>query len=246
MEEILVSKNNLTIFMHIPKTGGTTLNKIFKKQYNFDEIYDHDSFKDKMIEHEKLTKEEKGKLKAVAGHYLYGIDQFFAKEFNYFTMLRDPVDRVISLYYFLQNYPGYERVKKMTLEEYVLKEAEAYNFQTVMVSGIPIKPDLEKAKENLKTFTVVGLTEFFNESLFLLKKAYGWNDIHYKKHNITKKRLKKEELPSTVINLIKKYNELDLELYDFSKQLMAKQLQTLTPDERKQLEQFKKEQDLLS
>ena len=241
-----MSENNLTIFMHIPKTGGTTLSKIFRELYNIDQIYDHDAFKGKVIKHENLTREEKEKLKAVAGHYFYGIHQFSTKEFDYFTMLRDPVDRVISSYYFLQNYPGYERVKDMTLEEFVMKEPEASNLQTMMVSGNPDIPDLEKAKENLKTFTVVGLTEFFNESLFLLKKAYGWNDIHYKKQNITKKRLKKEELPSTVINIIKTYNELDLELYDFSKQLMTKQLQTLTPDEQKQLEQFKKEQGLLS
>jgi len=34
-------KDKLIIFMHIPKTGGTTLNEIFAKLYGQNEIYDH-------------------------------------------------------------------------------------------------------------------------------------------------------------------------------------------------------------
>ncbi|WP_411738374.1 hypothetical protein [Peribacillus sp. S4] len=94
-------------------------------------------------------------------------------------MLRDPVNRVISLYYFLQNYPGFERVRDMTLEEFVLKEPEAQNNQTIMVCGNPENPDITKAKENLKTLTVVGVTELFNKTLFCLKMNMLGGDIHY-------------------------------------------------------------------
>ncbi|WP_063860270.1 MULTISPECIES: sulfotransferase family 2 domain-containing protein [unclassified Paenibacillus] len=238
--------DKITIFMHIPKTGGTTLNKIFGEQFNINEIFDHDTYQGKIMKCGQLNQEVQKQIKAVAGHYLYGIHQYFPKHFQYFTMLRDPVDRVISLYYFLQTYPGFERVRSMMLEEFVMKEAEAYNFQTVMTSGIPHHPDLKKAKEILKTFTVVGTTEMFNETLFLLKKEYGWENIHYTKQNITKKRLSKEEVPAPVINLIKKYNELDLELYDYAKQLLAQKLSSLTAKEKMELQKYKQEQSLLS
>ena len=232
--------------MHIPKTGGTTLSRIFRQQYNTNEIFDHNSFKGRVLEADQLKDDEKNDIKAVSGHYLYGIHESFAKPYTYFTMLRDPVDRVISLYYFLQNYPGYERVKDMSLEEYVIKEAEAYNFQTVMACGIPDYPNLEKAKETLKSFKVVGVTEMFDESLFLLKKEYGWENIHYTKENITKKRLAKKDVPASTIKLIKKYNHLDIELYDFAKKLLNKRLKSLSKNEKKQLKMFKNEQSLLS
>ncbi|TDL92489.1 hypothetical protein E2R55_05510 [Vibrio vulnificus] len=241
-----MSEGLLDIFMHIPKTGGTTLSEIFRKQYKVNEIFDHDSYETKIKKVDQLSGEEKRKIKAVAGHYYYGIHLHFSKPSNYFTMLRDPVDRVISLYYFLKNYPGYERVRDMTLEEFVLKEPEAQNLQTIFACGNPENLDIGKAKENLKTFTVVGVTELFNETLFCLKKEYGWGDIHYTRKNITKNRLAKEEVPSDLINLIRKYNALDLELYDYAKKLLYKKLQSLTVEEQQQLAKFKLEQSALS
>ncbi|WP_340371469.1 sulfotransferase family 2 domain-containing protein [Peribacillus sp. FSL E2-0218] len=237
-----MSEGVLDIFMHVPKTGGTTINEILKKQYKLREIYDHDSFEKKMMKLSELTEQEKKNIKAVSGHYFYGIHEEFSKPFHYFTMLRDPVDRVISAYYFLKDYPGYEMVKEMTLEEFVVKGPEASNLQTLMVCGSQEIPDLEKAKENLKTFSLVGVTEMFNETLFCLKKQLAWGDIHYTRKNITKKRLAKKEIPSELINLIKQYNHLDMSLYDFAKELLHEKLQTLTVVERQQLEEFKLKQ----
>ncbi|MDM5453433.1 sulfotransferase family 2 domain-containing protein [Peribacillus simplex] len=241
-----MSEELLDIFMHVPKTGGTTLSEILRKQYEVNEIFDHDSYEYKIKKVDQLEEEEKKKIKAVAGHYYYGIHQHFSKPSNYFTMLRDPVDRVISLYFFLKNQPGYERVREMTLEEFVLRDPEAQNLQTMLVSGDPDYPDIKKAKENLKTFSVVGVTELFNETLFCLKKEYAWGDIHYIRKNITKNRLAKEEVPSDIINLIKKYNAMDMELYNLAKELLYKKLKSLTVDEQKQLEKFKLEQSALN
>ncbi len=47
----------LIIFIHIPKTGGTTLNEIFKRSYAENEIYDHVPV-EAMNEHFSQLKEE--------------------------------------------------------------------------------------------------------------------------------------------------------------------------------------------
>lgn len=231
--------NEITIFMHIPKTGGTTLNSIFKEQYLQSEIFDHDSYMGKMMQLDELPLEAKNNIRAVAGHYFYGIHQHFSKSFNYFTMLREPVDRVISSYYFLQDYPGYEGVKNMTLEEFAVRGPESANLQTLMVSGELELPNLSKAIDNLKTFTVVGVTELFNETLYLLKNVYGWDNIYYSKKNITKNRPLKEEIPPRVIEIIKQSNALDIELYNFAKQLCRERIQSLTLDEKNKLAEYK-------
>jgi hypothetical protein len=236
----------LTVFLHIPKTGGTTLSEIFRREYKDGELFDHNTLYGKGKKVDLLNEMEKNKIKAVAGHYFYGIHQHFSKPYNYFTLLRDPVDRVISSYYFLQDFAGHERLKNMTLEEFVVNEHRAHNLQSALISGIRRKPDINKAKKNLQSFSVVGVTEMFDDTLFLLKKEFNWKDIRYTKQNITKKRLSKEEIPASVIDLIKEHNSLDIELYDFAKQLLHEKLATLTEDERKQLQKFKQRQRLLS
>ncbi|MGP7815810.1 hypothetical protein [Niallia sp. 01092] len=44
--------------------------------------------------------------------------------------------------------------------------------QTILLCGFPVNPNITVAKERLKSFDVVGITEMFDESLFLLQKQY--------------------------------------------------------------------------
>ncbi|MEG9296747.1 sulfotransferase family 2 domain-containing protein [Mangrovibacillus sp. Mu-81] len=236
-------KDDLTIFLHIPKTGGTTLNKIFQKQFSQEELFDHNRFNGEITKLELLTLEEKEKVKAVSGHYIFGIHRHFSLPFNYFTMLRDPVERVVSSFYFLRDFKGYEHLKNSSLEEFVKFDPQAHNLQTLMVSGIHNSPDLPLAIQNLKTFKSVGITERFDDSLFLLKNVYGWKDIHYTKQNITKQRPSINEVPEHIIELIKKNNDLDFELYKVANKLLDDQLKKLTAVERSQLDKYKNERN---
>ena len=235
-------EQELYIFLHIPKTGGSTLNSIFTRQFSAQELYDHELFQNKIIPLADLTSEDRKQIHAIAGHLLYGAHGKFYKPYHYFTMLRHPVDRVLSLYSFLKNYPGYERLQNMSLEEYVRTEPEAQNGQTLLLCGIPLQYDVSLAKKRLETFDVVGITERFDESLYLLKSAFGWTDIHYEKVNITKTRLKRADVPLETIKLIEEHNKLDLELYQFAKELLQKRLTNLPKREKKAMKSFVQKQ----
>jgi Sulfotransferase family len=218
-------EKKLIIFMHIPKTGGTTLNDIFKKSYAENEIYDHVPL-EAMRNHFSQLKEDKKVIKAISGHHFYGIHDLFSKPYTYFTMMRNPIERVISLYYFLKTYPGYyeENMRNMSFEEYIDWDPQARNGQIHQICGQNSQLSLEKAKENLKVFEVVGITEMFNESLLLLKNKFNWANIEYKKENVTKSRPRISEVSPKIIKKIEKNNELDIELYEFIKSNFIKQL----------------------
>ena len=221
-------EKKLIIFMHIPKTGGTTLNDIFKKSYAENEIYNHVPLEAMRNHFSQLKEEDKKEIKAISGHHFYGIHDLFSKPYTYFTMMRSPIERVISLYYFLKTYPGYyeENMRNMSFEEYIDWDPQAKNGQIHQICGQNSQLSLEKAKENLKVFEVVGITEMFNESLLLLKNKFNWANIEYKKKNVTKSRPRISEVSPKIIKKIEKNNELDIELYEFIKSNFIKQLKS--------------------
>lgn len=230
--------------MHIPKTGGLTLRRVIDKQYKKEDIIDLNLKKIKDYGH---TLSNKLRTKSfIYGHVRFGVHQYKTGPFQYITMLRDPVERIISTYYFIKENPKnnlHHVVKNMTLEQFVKEDAPRIkkaieNHQTRFVSGKRV-PDLEIAKKNLsKHFAVVGITERYNESIFLMKKALGWGDIDYQKINATKSRPKANEISKETVQLIREKNRLDLELYHYGKKLVEKQIQSLNKKEQSELMEY--------
>ncbi|MGM0876129.1 MAG: sulfotransferase family 2 domain-containing protein [Bacillota bacterium] len=234
-EKIKEDKLKLLIFMHISKTGGTTMNSIIQRQYHPSETK-FKFFNTSLFEEYIRTTPAKqlAKLKCTGGHVEFRRIPI-ERPYTYFTMLRDPVDRVISLYYYIKTPKDlnhlYNKTKDMSLEDFIeSKDAKLLlrtsNEQTRFVSGQI--DGLEKAKENLLTeFIAFGLTERFDESLLLMSRKLGWRNMKYDKKNVTKSRPRKKEIPIDLIKKIEKYNQLDLELYHYAKSLFEKQLKEL-------------------
>ncbi|MCQ6282351.1 sulfotransferase family 2 domain-containing protein [Bacillus sp. EB600] len=222
-------EDHVLIFMHIPKTAGITLRSIIKNQYMPEEVintFEHDTGFE-TIEYRVRTEN----IKCLLSHHPFGIHKLVHKPFTYVTMLRDPVDRVISAYYYLhKNTDTLEEFKKkidnVNLKEFVTQDDKDFqyfvnNMQTRIVSGEfdPKRANLNKAKDNFRDyFSVIGITEMFDESMNLMKEKFNWGDIHYTKQNVTKKRPLKENVPEEIIKLIEEKNQLDLELYRWVKE----------------------------
>ena len=104
------------IFLHIPKVGGSTISKIIERQYRPRNIFHvRDNSSQKRIqncvdEFKVLPVAEKERIKVLMGHMGFGLHNFLPQPSVYFTLLRDPVERVISYYYFIlrpqQNIPA--------------------------------------------------------------------------------------------------------------------------------------------
>jgi hypothetical protein len=104
------------------------------------------------------------------------------------------------------------------------------NVQTKLLSGLDHGYDfmagecsaseLELAKRNLTTqFSLVGLTERFDESLALAKIEFGWHIQQYADFNVTRHRPKKDQISAATRELITKHNRFDVELYDYTLEL---------------------------
>lgn len=249
---------NTVIFIHIPRTAGVSLDAILERQYNTAKIYSLYS-QEKLDEFNQLSEQKKATIQLLNGHFMsYGIHERLPNPSTYITMMRDPVDRVISHYYFVRRSPNHylhETVmsKNMSLEDYVGSELsiEINNGQTRLLAGLKENPGigigkgfpemLNRAKKNIEdNFTVVGLTEEFDKSLILFKKALGWSETFYLKRNETKNRKAVKEVADNIIHTIREYNEMDIELYKYAKNIFYKNIESWQIEFENELEIFQK------
>jgi hypothetical protein len=242
----------LLFFLHIPKTAGSTLVEVIKRQYRSNEIYElnNSSFGEELAGLPESRREE---IRAIWGHFYFGVHTYIERPSTYVTMLRDPVERVISHYYYVRRDPShylYEVAHNLTLEEFVAScgLAEPNNDQTRLLAGLTSShregystPEmLPAAKSNLQNhFAVVGLTEEFDKSVIAMSQTLGWRSPYYRKQNVSRQRPKKKELPTETIKTIASYNELDADLYEFSKKLLDEQVRSLGAAFEKELTTFK-------
>lgn len=223
------------IFVHIPKAAGTTLNKILAHQYGLNRVF---ALKEgiegrSLRDFQELPEAQRRKLKVVRGHFNFGLHDLLPQSSTYITLLRNPVDRALSHYYYVLKFPTHYlhaqiAGQQMSLKDYITSELsiELDNHQARMVAGgeaalVPFgqcsTQVLEVAKQHLQEqFAVVGTVERFDETLVLLKEVFGWATPFYTKANVTQNRPKRRSLSAEELDLITSRNQIDLELYDYA------------------------------
>ena len=119
-------KDITLIFIHIPKTAGTSIRSLLQGLVTpRKSVYLYPQGKAISKEEFKaLPAERKAQIRVVMGHVMYGIHELLPQQVRYVTMLRDPVDRVVSLYHHIKRipeHPLHQSVveKNLTLEEFV-------------------------------------------------------------------------------------------------------------------------------
>lgn len=163
------------------------------------------------------------------GHMTFGLHEVLPQPATYITVLRDPVDRVISAFYFMRSYklhPLYWKFRRenWSLEDFVRRSLRD-NVQSKIVAGadyesVCTRETVEKAKHNLRhNFSVVGLSERLEESLALMKLRFGWKLSSYSSFNITRSRPKKRDLPEATLSLIREKNAFDMDLYESGREI---------------------------
>ena len=73
---------------------------------------------------------------------------------------------------------------------------------------------------------MVGVTDRFDESLILVKRAFGWRfkDILYVSQKVDQTRPFREMISDETARLIEAHNELDIKLYKFAQQLLEERI----------------------
>ena len=219
-------------FIHIPKTGGSTFTNLLRETLSPNNKSLSHFIKE--IETEEIKIEilhiqfQHPERLSMCGDIFKQPDKYINHKI--FTIIRHPVDRIISEYnfqkYTLRNGPKIRRLKPIpdTLEEYIENKG-TWNYQLSFLLGeglIPInKPTEEDLKNVIDCFEKlninVGVTDKYVNFLNLFEKNTG---IELNKNvSILKKSVKSTEtkISEELRNKIIKYNDLDYQLYNYAK-----------------------------
>ena len=244
------------IFIHIPKAAGSTLTTILDREYDPSLTYTIEGDIEQSIrKFVSLSSNYRDKIKLVRGHIPYGLHRHINRSSKYFTMMRNPEDRIISYYHYVlrskDHYLHDEVVGgKMSLNSFIKSQItlELDNDQTRHLSGLfydipfgKITEDiLEVAKRNIdKDFLIVGLSEKFDESLLLMKKFLNWRHLPlYVRKNVTKNRPETNTFNSQDLNLIREYNSFDVQLYSYAAKKFEEKLEQEYKEIKRDLKLF--------
>jgi hypothetical protein len=244
-------------FVHVMKTAGRTLLRHFRGNFELDEMYPYGKLDirydgDRVdIRHHlevacllRLPEERVRRIRVYSGHYPYVASELIGGDFTRLTVLRDPVERTLSL---LRQFrrkdpwadpnlrhsaPGEGLTLEQVYENPFVYEPLVHNHQTKIFSMTPDDPldtymdvidvdgkRLTIAKANLANVDFIGLTEHYIDFLDELAAATGWEIL---------RQLRKNETPPEEISPVSDSfrrriaddNAIDMEFYAYAKELV--------------------------
>ncbi|MDY7006346.1 MAG: sulfotransferase family 2 domain-containing protein [Cyanobacteriota bacterium] len=178
----------MIVSVHIPKTAGSSFRQSLQKIFNSQVLLDYDNiwmpknpvirnFKQFVLNNPSFPPNKliiNSKYKVIHGHFYANKYKNISKEVKLITFFRDPIDRVVSNYLYIQKNPFfiqptqlnnsmYQAVRnnQMNLKDFSELEAER-NLYSNYLGGVGID-----------NFTFIGLTEAYEDSIKLFSKIFG-------------------------------------------------------------------------
>jgi hypothetical protein len=235
------------LFVHLQKTGGTALFQRLREHFGPQGVYPTPDEKgdvravtdlDFLVERLRVHGDE---VRVVTGHFPLCTNDLLGGGFTAFTVLRDPVERTLSL--LRRRQEAEERFRGRTFEDIYADDSLTDIIRNHMVKMLSITVDelesaplvmpvefdrtrLEQAKANLRDrVDVFGLQEHFDEFCADISNRFGWDLGAPRFANRTQRAIVSDELRRQIA----KDNAFDVELYDFARQLWGERRKTSVP-----------------
>jgi len=220
------------LFDHIPKCGGKTLNKYLEAHYPSRKIYATGGANNAALlkKFANLPEGERKSYSLVRGHFINGLIDLANPECLKIVVFRDPIERIMSHYYYAKRAPRHYLHSKindegLSLEDYATSNlsVELRNWYTTYFSGFSADEAEEKPEESiekavdfvLEHYDVIGFLDNFESFIKKLREQanlkYEYDDND--RVNVTQNRPKAKEVPQSVVEKIKQVNHLDIVVY---------------------------------
>lgn len=220
------------VHIHISKTAGTAIRELFQSHYEPAAVFKVEALAipRAIRRYLQLGAEDRRRIAYVTGFMPFGFHAAVGDQPRYFTMLRHPVDRVISHYHYVK------RNTRALLHEPLMREGATLQDYVTTFSGSsfvnnghvrylgarkmhpvehPSEHALERAEERLlETYVTFGLVERFDDSLRMLAEAAPWIPSTFERVNANPEEAPAEAVDPATRDLIAETNSLDMDLYE--------------------------------
>jgi hypothetical protein len=250
MEQKAVLNLKPAIFLHIQKTAGTTIVTIARSAYGNENVASHGDFLKGANLHpnygefwiDKKVINNFHSIPFLSGHFGYSFSKQYMQNRYSFTILRDPAERILSLYYYCKNqdpdlYRLYKICQQKTLDEFlkmglINPEIKSYmwnnqvwqlacgfgNMDNRGLSSFTADELIELAVNHLKDFSYIGFVETFEKDRNNILNALGIAAPAEKiVLNANPDRPVFDDLPQLTKDLLMQLTELDRILYGEAK-----------------------------
>lgn len=244
------------ILLHIEHTGGMTMKDVLHRQYPRGGFYN--AKRGKPFQHFiNLSPEQRGAYRAMIGHLFYGVHTLIPRPSVYHTWLRNPVERLLSTYHYFGRKPqtGLHKAYvagELRFEDFI--EMPWYtHVQLSRIVGVPAEDFAKMTVENITpqavdiakqhlsdNFGVVGLTEYYDETLLLLAKALGWKQPpYYLRRNSHTSVNKADNIAPHLRRRIEQLAAPEIELYTWVRERFEQHLKELGADFTQEVATFR-------
>ncbi|WP_404604982.1 sulfotransferase family 2 domain-containing protein [Caballeronia udeis] len=249
--------SNPVYYLHIPKTGGSSLISYLDSQFDPDEVCPSQLLPDLF----QLPANVLRQYRFFRGHLWYGLSSYLKRDLTYLTMLRDPVQRTISWYSHVKrdvNAYRHQRVidENWTLQDFVLDRETNWDMVNAQTLFLAVDLDysklahdpvgygrtvvkqyaqrsndrslLEIAKRRIEEFAFFGITERMQDSMCLLSYVMDFcPDPSTPRLNISSDRPSDQDVSPETIDAIREITRLDQELYDWACQIFEERFREM-------------------
>jgi len=219
---------NKFLFLHIPKTAGLSLFKIFENILGYQNVFHINNPKGKAA---RQQPHELNKYTLLAGHLTLEEYKKHFPDRRCLLFLRNPVDRFISHFFFAKynmqdtSLPFVKAAQSMDLEKYIKlyqnqNKMSIWNLQTLHMGfheiTLPRSELVKLARERLAEVDFVGIYESLSESLDFLCDHFHWPPVkEIPNINTTLIRPQLPQLDASITAKLTELCSLDMELYQY-------------------------------